>query len=148
EVPFVQFGSVTLRLDHWLFNAGYYTGQRAYKADWATRPSTHTITAIELLRYAAHYNPDTTRYTLAEDELACLESHLGEFVGYLLAALFPEPTQKHDTKRGKKRYPNKLKTIIEMVGFTITELGKETNIPRGTLYHWSAGRGIIPHWAR
>lgn len=100
EVPFVELGPVTLRLNDYRFNHGYYAGQRAYKTDWASHPSKHTVTAIELLRYAAHYDPETMRYSLTEDELTCLEYHLGDFVGYLCAALFPEESmQEHETQR-------------------------------------------------
>ena len=55
------------------------------------------MTARELLSYIAHRNPETNTYYFGEDELSALEDVLGQLVGYLCAALFPKPTQEHDT---------------------------------------------------
>ena len=98
ETLSVQFGSVTLRLNRWRFGNGYDEGQQAYEADHAERPSTRTVTAMELLRYAAYHDPKTNQYRITENELTHLEAFLGRFVGYLCAALFPTPTQGHKTE--------------------------------------------------
>ena len=51
-------------------------------------------------------------------------------------------------KQSAKPYPNKLKEEVKMAGLTIGKLSEEINIPRSTLYYWSACRGIIPREAR
>jgi hypothetical protein len=40
-------------------------------------------------------------------------------------------------------YPNNLKTLAKNAGWTIRELHLETGIPRGTLYYWNRGGGVI-----
>ncbi len=98
DAPRVQFGSLTLHLNRWRFRDGYYNGQQDYEAGRDERTSPDRLTARELLSYIAHRNPETNTYYFAEDELSALEDVLGQFIGYLCAALFPKPAQVHDTE--------------------------------------------------
>jgi hypothetical protein len=94
----VQFGSLALHLNRWRFRDGYYNGQQDYEAGRDERTSPDILTARELLSYIAHRNPETHTYYFGEDELSALEDILGQFIGYLCAALFPKPTQEHNTE--------------------------------------------------
>lgn len=96
EAPYVNFDQVTLFLNHPSFARGYGEGQEMYKTNWANPKC--TVTALELLRFIADHNPNTNRYTLTEENLTYPEFHLGQFVGYLCAALFPELAQEHNTE--------------------------------------------------
>ncbi len=90
DAPQVQFGSVTLRLNTWRFRDGFYTGQEDYQAGQDERESTQIVTAHDLLRFIAHQDPETKRYYFVEEEIDALEDMLGQFTGYLCAALFPK----------------------------------------------------------
>lgn len=98
DAPRVQFGSHTLHLNRWRFRDGYYNGQHDYEAGCDERTSPDLATARELLSYIAHRNPETNTYYFGEDELSALEDVLGQLVGYLCTALFPQPAQEHDTE--------------------------------------------------
>src|SRR5262249_13394116 len=97
QAPHVQFGSVTLHLNDHCFRDGYELGQYDHDANQVERPAVRTVTATELLRYIAHYDPQTKQYSLIEEERSSLEEMLGRLVGYLCAALFPQSTKEHDT---------------------------------------------------
>ncbi len=97
EPPQVQLGPVTLRLNRWRFQNGYYIGQQDYEVGRETRTSPDIITARELLSYIAHRDLSTQTYYFGQDELSALEDIIGQLVGYLCAALFPKSTQERTT---------------------------------------------------
>ena len=95
DAPYVQLGTLTLHLNRWHFRDGYYNGQRGYKMHHAEQMATGILTARELLSYVANRDPATDRYSFGEDELSALEDVLGQFVGYLCAAMSQQATQEH-----------------------------------------------------
>lgn len=89
DVPVVQCGAVTLRLNNWRFREGFQLGQEDRQADLAEQEATSTtVTAHDLLSYIAHRDPDTKHYFLRKEELNALEATLGQLIGYLCTALF------------------------------------------------------------
>jgi len=67
DVPVVQCGDVTLRLNNWRFREGFLLGQEDRQADLADQEVTGTsLTARDLLSYIAHRDPDTKHYFLRE----------------------------------------------------------------------------------
>ncbi len=98
EIPFIQLGNVTLRLNHPLFSAGWLCGYENYGASHAQHLAPQTVTAIELLRHIAHYNPKSRQYSLDEEHASHVEETLGRIIGYFCAALSPQSTQEQDTE--------------------------------------------------
>ena len=90
EAPQIQLGAITLRLNNWRFRDGFYTGQEEYQAGQDEREPGQTVAAGNLLRFIAHRDPETKRYYFVEEEINALEDMLGQFTGYLCAALFPK----------------------------------------------------------
>jgi hypothetical protein len=89
DVPVVQCGNMTLRLNHWQFREGFLLGQEDRQADLAEQEATRiSITARDLLSYIAHRDPETKHHFLGKEELHALEATLGQLVGYLCTALF------------------------------------------------------------
>ena len=81
------------------FRDGYSNEQHDDEVSRNERMSLDTLTARELLSYIAHRDSETNRYFFGEDEHSALEDVLGQFVGYLCAALRPSP--------GEERAPNR-----------------------------------------
>jgi hypothetical protein len=108
DAPQVQLGHMTLHLNNWRFREGYYDGREDQQASQHERPAT-IITARDLLRYIAHYNPETKRYYFAEEELSTLEETLGQLIGYLCAGLFLQP----EPGVAQERHTEPLRAVLQ-----------------------------------
>jgi hypothetical protein len=97
--PSVQLGPITLRLNRWRFHDGYWIGRQDYAADQDDRHPSNVLTAHELLSYIAHRDPATQTYYLGPDEVSAFEVIIGQLVGYLCAALFPQTGQDGETEQ-------------------------------------------------
>jgi hypothetical protein len=95
----VQWGSLTLLLDHEEFRKGYAWGRRYYFEDINNEypERAHTMTALEAAQIVV-VGTESGQPHFDAEELAHPIETVGVFLGYMSGALIPETTQERQAR--------------------------------------------------